>query len=133
MAAVLLEALANADDDDDEDSHADTPALLPKQPALGAGVQNWLEGVTRAVQGAKPVGTTNTPEKLLYLLKLEHLPYTTRAAIEYKLITQGTVEEKTAALQARKQALADGVFGKTNTHAPALAAEDLEMLFSPLE
>ena len=45
----------------------------------------------------------------------------------------GTVEEKIAAMQARKQALADGVFGKANADTPALAAEDLEMLFAPLE
>jgi SNF2 family DNA or RNA helicase len=51
----------------------------------------------------------------------------------YKLISQGTVEEKIAAMQARKQTLADGVFGKSHTDSPALAAEDLEMLFSPLE
>ena len=132
VAAVLLDALANADDDAGDSTSPATPASLPIQ-RLNPAVQNWLDGVARTAQGAKPAGTTNTPEKLLYLLKLEHLPYTTRAVIEYKLITQGTVEEKIAALQARKQALADGVFGKTNTHAPALAAEDLEMLFSPLE
>jgi superfamily II DNA or RNA helicase len=56
-----------------------------------------------------------------------------KAVFVYKLITQGTVEEKIAAMQARKQALADGVFGKANADTPALAAEDLEMLFSPLE
>ena len=51
----------------------------------------------------------------------------------YKLISQGTVEEKIAAMQARKQTLADGIFGKMHTDSPALAVEDLEMLFSPLE
>ncbi|HJX18447.1 MAG TPA: DEAD/DEAH box helicase [Acidiferrobacterales bacterium] len=56
-----------------------------------------------------------------------------KAVFVYKLITQGTVEEKIAAMQARKQALADGVFGKANADTPALAAEDLEILFSPLE
>jgi hypothetical protein len=48
----------------------------------------------------------------------------------YKLITQGTVEEKIAALQARKQALADGVFGKTRAEGPAFNADDLEALFA---
>lgn len=49
----------------------------------------------------------------------------------YKLITQGTVEEKIAALQARKQALADGLYGERGADAgPAFTADDLEALFS---
>ncbi|MHB8345925.1 MAG: DEAD/DEAH box helicase [Acidiferrobacterales bacterium] len=48
----------------------------------------------------------------------------------YKLVTQGTVEEKIAALQLRKQALADSVYGKDSNQAPTLTAEDLETLFS---
>jgi len=48
----------------------------------------------------------------------------------YKLVTQGTVEEKIAALQSRKQALADAVYGKDTGQTPALTAEDLEILFS---
>ncbi|MGH8307444.1 MAG: DEAD/DEAH box helicase, partial [Gammaproteobacteria bacterium] len=51
----------------------------------------------------------------------------------YKLITQGTVEEKITELQARKQALADGLFGKKRTNASAITAEDLTMLLSAAE
>ena len=51
----------------------------------------------------------------------------------YKLITQGTVEEKIAALQTRKQALAEGVFGKAGAEGPAFSAEDLELLFAAAE
>ena len=47
----------------------------------------------------------------------------------YKLITQGTVEEKIAALQARKQALADGIYGNKGASGPAFSAADLEVLF----
>jgi superfamily II DNA or RNA helicase len=49
----------------------------------------------------------------------------------YKLITQGTVEEKITVLQARKQALADGLYGERGGEpASALTAEDLEALFA---
>lgn len=48
----------------------------------------------------------------------------------YKLIAQGTVEEKIATLQARKQALADGIYGDQDGGLPALTAEDLKMLLS---
>jgi superfamily II DNA or RNA helicase len=49
----------------------------------------------------------------------------------YKLITQGTVEEKIAALQARKQALADGLYGDRGADAgPAFSAADLDLLFA---
>jgi len=56
-----------------------------------------------------------------------------KAVFVYKLITQGTVEEKIAAMQARKQLLADGVFGKTGTDGPAFSAEDLAALFDAAE
>ena len=56
-----------------------------------------------------------------------------KAVFVYKLITQGTVEEKIAAMQARKQALADGVFGKSGTDGPAFSAEDLAALFDAAE
>jgi len=49
----------------------------------------------------------------------------------YKLITQGTVEEKISALQARKQALADGLYGDKKASGPAFTADDLEALFAP--
>ncbi len=51
----------------------------------------------------------------------------------YKLITENTLEEKIMAMQARKQALADGVYerGKKNSEAK-LTADDLKELFEPL-
>ena len=49
----------------------------------------------------------------------------------YKLITQGTVEEKINHLQQKKQALADALFdGKQNK--TALTRDDLHHLFAPL-
>ena len=48
----------------------------------------------------------------------------------YKLITTGSVEEKIGQMQARKQALADGVYGKAGAEGPAFTAEDLEALFA---
>ncbi len=54
----------------------------------------------------------------------------TKKVFIYKLITQGTVEEKIAALQARKQALADSLYGKPAAEGPAFTAEDLELLLS---
>ncbi len=49
----------------------------------------------------------------------------------YKLLTRGTVEEKIADMQQRKQELADALFGG-KTGAAALDAEDLQALFAPL-
>jgi len=49
----------------------------------------------------------------------------------YKLLSRGTVEERIAALQARKQELADALFGGRAGSA-ALNAEDLQALFEPL-
>ena len=43
------------------------------------------------------------------------------------------MEEKIAAMQARKQALADGVLGKSGTDGPAFSAEDLAALFDAAE
>ena len=51
----------------------------------------------------------------------------------YKLLTEGTVEEKIAEMQARKQALADALFGGGRSHGPKLGAEDLKALFEPLD
>ncbi len=53
----------------------------------------------------------------------------------YKLMTQGTVEEKILALQSRKQGLADQLVsgaraGKTGQH--LIGADDLDVLFQPL-
>jgi superfamily II DNA or RNA helicase len=47
----------------------------------------------------------------------------------YRLITEGTVEERMHALQARKSQLADGLYGSKDTFASALTAEDISVLF----
>ena len=52
----------------------------------------------------------------------------------YKLITENTLEEKILAMQAKKQALAQGVYGKDNKEQDAkLTADDLKTLFEPLQ
>lgn len=50
----------------------------------------------------------------------------------YKLLTAGTVEERIAHMQARKQALADGLLAGASKAVDALQAEDLQSLFAPL-
>ena len=51
----------------------------------------------------------------------------------YKLLTEGTVEQRVAELQARKQALADAMLaGGGGAAAGSLSAEDLELLFAPV-
>lgn len=47
----------------------------------------------------------------------------------YRLITEGTVEERIQALQARKSQLADSLYGNADTFASALTAEDINVLF----
>jgi len=47
----------------------------------------------------------------------------------YRLITEGTVEERIHALQARKSQLADGLYGSKDTFASTLTAEDISVLF----
>jgi hypothetical protein len=47
----------------------------------------------------------------------------------YRLITEGTVEERIHSLQARKSQLADGLYGRKDTFASALTAEDISVLF----
>jgi SNF2 family DNA or RNA helicase len=55
-----------------------------------------------------------------------------KAVFVYKLTTAGTVEEAILTLQARKQALADGLFDpEANTGAP-LTSEDIDLLFQPV-
>ncbi len=49
----------------------------------------------------------------------------------YKLVTAGTVEEAILDLQARKQALADGLFGENGEATAALTMDDLNALFAP--
>ena len=50
----------------------------------------------------------------------------------YKLIVQGSVEEKITAMQARKAALAAGVLSGEGAAVSALSAADLSALFEPL-
>ena len=50
----------------------------------------------------------------------------------YKLIAQGTVEERIAEMQARKQGLADALFAEGGKGAAALTGEELQALFEPL-
>jgi superfamily II DNA or RNA helicase len=50
----------------------------------------------------------------------------------YKLIAEGTLEEKMAELQARKQGLSDSVLGAEGTAGGRLTAEDLENILAPL-
>ncbi|MCC2638736.1 MAG: hypothetical protein K0Q68_2455 [Moraxellaceae bacterium] len=50
----------------------------------------------------------------------------------YKLLTEGTVEEKILALQARKAALAQGIYGERDGEGPGFDTGDLEELLRPL-
>lgn len=50
----------------------------------------------------------------------------------YKLLTEGTVEEKILALQEHKKALADGVYGKPGEDSGKLSNADIQVLFEPL-
>jgi len=50
----------------------------------------------------------------------------------YKLLTEGTVEQRVAELQARKQALADAMLAGGGASAGSLTHDDLELLFAPL-
>ena len=50
----------------------------------------------------------------------------------YKLISEGTVEEKIHAMQLRKQALADTLYGDQSAAEPQWTEDDLELLFQPL-
>jgi hypothetical protein len=51
----------------------------------------------------------------------------------YKLVVQGSIEERMLALQARKAALADGVLGVDAAGAVKFSAEDLRGLLAPLQ
>jgi len=56
-----------------------------------------------------------------------------KAVFVYKLITENTLEEKIMAMQARKQALAEGVYNNDKQGQNLkLNAEDLQALFAPL-
>lgn len=56
-----------------------------------------------------------------------------RSVFVYKLLTEGTLEEKIMALQQRKQALADNLFDANGGSVPQWDEHDLEQLFAPLE
>ncbi len=51
----------------------------------------------------------------------------------YKLMTVGTVEEKIVALQARKRELVEGLLNEERRESLKLTAEDLDVLFAPLQ
>ncbi len=55
-----------------------------------------------------------------------------RPVFVYKLVAQGTVEERMLELQQRKKALASGIYEAGGSAAAALGAADLERLFEPL-
>ncbi len=56
-----------------------------------------------------------------------------KAVFVYKLIAENTLEEKILEMQARKQALADGVYSKDGAAKELkLTSDDLQALFSPL-
>ncbi len=56
-----------------------------------------------------------------------------KAVFVYKLIIENTLEEKIMAMQARKKALADGVYDKDKSAKDMkLTADDLQELFAPL-
>jgi len=56
-----------------------------------------------------------------------------KAVFVYKLVTEGTVEEKIIEMQARKQALADAVYsGKGGKKANAISSEELSSLLGPI-
>jgi SNF2 family DNA or RNA helicase len=50
----------------------------------------------------------------------------------YKLIAQGTVEERMLELQQRKKALAAGIYDAAGAAGPGLEAADIERLFEPI-
>jgi superfamily II DNA or RNA helicase len=51
----------------------------------------------------------------------------------YKLLVQGSIEERMLALQARKSALSESVLGTDSAGAPKFSAEDLQGLLAPLD
>jgi superfamily II DNA or RNA helicase len=55
----------------------------------------------------------------------------TKSVFVYKLIAEGSVEERMLQLQADKRALAGRLYTEKSASPTALAAEDLEMLFAP--
>ena len=54
----------------------------------------------------------------------------TRQVFAYRLICQGTVEEKISELQQQKRELADAILEQNNTVLQSLTADDLKLLLS---
>ncbi len=50
----------------------------------------------------------------------------------YKIVAQGSIEERMLALQARKAALAEGVLGRDAAYEPKFGVDDLQGLLAPL-
>jgi SNF2 family DNA or RNA helicase len=57
----------------------------------------------------------------------------TKKVFVYKLLTEGTVEEKILALQGRKKELVEGLLNEDRKESLKLSQEDIDLLFSPLE
>lgn len=55
-----------------------------------------------------------------------------QAVFIYKLLVEGSIEERILGLQARKAALAEGVLGSDTAFASKFSAEDLQALLAPL-
>ena len=55
-----------------------------------------------------------------------------RPVFVYRLITEGTIEARIEAMQARKQALADAVFDPTQSGPAVLSEGDILALFQPI-
>ena len=55
-----------------------------------------------------------------------------QAVFVYKLVVEGSIEERILELQARKAALAEGILGSDAALAPKFNAEDLQALLAPL-
>ncbi len=51
----------------------------------------------------------------------------------YKLVVQGSIEERMLALQARKSALAEGILGQDTAAEPKFSVDDLRGLLAPLD
>jgi SNF2 family DNA or RNA helicase len=50
----------------------------------------------------------------------------------YKLVVEGSIEERMLALQARKRALAEGVLGHDGKSSQKFGPDDLQALLAPL-
>jgi SNF2 family DNA or RNA helicase len=57
----------------------------------------------------------------------------TKKVFVYKLLTEGTVEEKILALQARKKELVEGLLDEDRAENLKLTHDDIDLLFEPLD